>query len=222
MAKKIAMIPARLGSQRLAKKNLQLFGGFTLIEHAIKRCQAADIFDEIYVNSESLVFKEYAQRNKVFFYHRPSKLGDNESTSEEFVEDFITNVGCENLYQIHSITPLFSSEEIRKFVLYCENNSELDTILTCIHDQIEVAHKNQPINFSYSKKSNSQDLLPMQRITWAATKWSSSTYLEAKRNGSLGTYSGEIGYYQVNTEAGLAIKTAKDLAIANALNNLSL
>ena len=215
--KKIAMIPARLGSQRLKKKNLANFGNITLIEHAIRRCKDAAVFDEIYVNSEASLFEEYAVREGVLFYKRPPELGNNVATSEDFVEDFLLNVECESLYQIHSITPLLSTEEIKNFVMFCEEYSNFDTVITCIEDQIEVAFDDKPINFSLLEKTNSQDLRPVQRITWAASKWSRNVFLQSKDNGGIGTYSGEVGYFPVNPLSGLAIKTIDDLMVANAL-----
>ncbi len=220
MSKLVAMIPARLGSQRLKKKNLELFGDKTLIEHAIYRCQKAEIFDEIYVNSESTVFEAFAQKYGVNFHLRPESLGSNTSTSEEFVEDFLRSVECESLIQIHSITPLLAAEEIRKFANFCIKNPELNTVLSCIEDQIEVAYKNVPVNFSETIKTNSQELLPTQRITWAATKWDSNTYLSAKDSNQVGTYSGAVGYYKVGSYSGLAIKTELDLNVANALREV--
>jgi len=220
MFKNVAMIPARLGSQRLKKKNLELFGEITLIEHAILRCKNSGVFDSIYVNSESLVFKDYAEKHGVYFYHRPEELGNNKATSEEFVEDFLRNIDCKSLFQIHSITPLLGVDEIKSFVNFCEMNDQLDTVLSCINDQIEVAFGNNPVNFSLTEKTNSQDLLPTQRVTWSATKWSRNAYLNTKDNGGIGTYSGNVGFYPVGPFTGLAIKTAEDLKIANALRRL--
>ena len=218
--KTVAMIPARLGSQRLRKKNLQPFGEMTLIEYAIFRCKSSGVFDEIYVNSESDVFAEYAESANVRFYKRPDSLGDNVSTSEEFVQDFLTNVECEDLFQIHSITPLLAPAEIKDFVIFCSENRQYDTVLSCIEDQIEVAYNNRPVNFSLHQKTNSQDLIPTQRVTWSATKWSRRVYLDAKANGKIGTYSGNIGFYSVGTFSGLAIKTEADLNIATALKDV--
>ena len=48
----IAMIPARMGSQRLQKKNLAPLKGVPLIVHAIRKCREAGVFDRIIVNSE--------------------------------------------------------------------------------------------------------------------------------------------------------------------------
>ena len=219
-SKVVAMIPARLGSQRLKKKNLEFFGDCTLIEHAIQRCKAANVFDEIYVNSESLVFKKYADANDISFYHRDKKLGNNIATSEDFVFDFLNNIDCEHLYQIHSITPLLGVREIKNFYNFCEHNLQFDTVLSCIEDQIEVAFENKPINFITNQKTNSQDLRPMQRITWSATKWNKNSFINSVKAGLTGTYSGNIGYYAVGAFSGLAIKTLEDLKIANALRDL--
>lgn len=214
------MIPARLGSQRLKKKNLKKFGELTLIEYAIKRCLDAKIFDEIYVNSEADVFEKFASKFGVRFYERPEILGNNESTSEEFVKDFLINTDCTSLFQVHSITPLLSADQIRDFVLFSEENSHFDTVLSCIEDQIEVAYQNKPINFSFANKTNSQDLKPSQRITWAVTKWDKNTYLSAVANKNVGTYSGNIGFFPVGAYSGLAIKSQEDLKIANALRDV--
>lgn len=217
--KSIAIIPARLGSQRLKKKNLELFNGVPLIEHAIMRALHADVFDEIYVNSESLVFKEYADKHQVSFYKRPNKLGDNKSTSEDFILDFFLNVECDDLYQIHSITPLLGSGNIRDFYNFCNKHNNYDTVLSCINDQIEVAYQNKPVNFITDRKTNSQDLLPTQRITWSITKWRRDSFINAVKNGKTGTYSGHIGFFSVSSFSGLAIKTIDDLNIANALKD---
>ena len=222
MTKLIAMIPARLGSQRLKKKNLEFFGDKTLIEHAIHRCKSAEIFDEIYINSESDIFESIAKKFGVNFYQRSNHLSTHSSTSEEFVEDFLRNVECESLFQVHSITPLLTGKEIRKFTKFCIENPSFNTVLSCIEDQIEVAFQNSPVNFSIEEKTNSQDLTPTQRITWSITKWDSKKYISAKDNGSIGTYSGKVGYFKVGLYSGLAIKTKFDLQVANELRKVLL
>lgn len=220
MGREVAMIPARLGSQRLKKKNLELFGNVSLIEYAIQRCLSAGVFDEIYVNSESLVFKEFSERLGVSFYQRPEILGDSESTSEDFIADFFDKEGPDTIYQIHSITPLLSADSIKEFVEFCRKNTQYQTVFSCIHDQIEVAYEGVPVNFTVSEKTNSQELRPTQRITWSATKWSRLAFMEARASGKVGTYSGQIGYFEVAPFSGLAIKTIDDLNIARALREL--
>ena len=87
----IAMIPARMGSQRLKQKNLRKINGVTLIAHAIRKAKAAGVFDEIWVNSEHPTFGDIASQEGVFFHRRPDVLASNTATSEDFVYEFLTN-----------------------------------------------------------------------------------------------------------------------------------
>ena len=147
----VAMIPARLGSQRLKKKNLRNINGITLIERAILKCKKAKCFDRIFVNSENKIFEKFAKKHKVDFHLRPKKLGNNSATSEEFVEEFLLKNECTNLIQVHSIAPLLTIKEVKNFSNYFFK-TDYDVLLSCIMDQIEVAYKNKPINFSFLEK----------------------------------------------------------------------
>lgn len=212
----VALIPARMGSQRLPRKNLAQFMGMPLIEYAINRCKIANCFDRIVVNSEDTDFKTIADRNEVEFYHRRSDLANSVATSEDFIADYFQNGNCDRLFQVHSITPLLKPETIEKFVNF-SLNSDFDTVLSNVEDKIEVAYENIPVNFSYNSKTNSQDLKPVQRITWSITYWKRDTFLERHRIDRCGTYSGNLGYFTVPLYSGLAIKTQEDLDIAQTL-----
>ena len=106
MKLKIAMIPARMGSQRLKQKNLRHVGGLPLITRAIRKCLATHVFDEIWVNSEHPAFGEIAVQEGVHFHQRPVELADNTATSEQFVYEFLKAHPCDYLFQVHSIAPL--------------------------------------------------------------------------------------------------------------------
>ena len=49
----IGMIPARLGSKRVPKKNLRLLNGRPLISYNIETAVKSGVLDEVYVNSEA-------------------------------------------------------------------------------------------------------------------------------------------------------------------------
>ena len=72
--KVIAMIPARLGSQRLKRKNLEEINKKSLVEIAIDKCIEANCFDEIWVNSESELIGNIAVKKNISFHKRPSQL----------------------------------------------------------------------------------------------------------------------------------------------------
>lgn len=216
MPKIVAMIPARMGSQRLKKKNLRELSGVPLITRAIRKCLEADCFSEVWVNSEDEAFRSIAESEGVYFHHRPAELGNNESTSEQFVREFFLKRDCDYLLQVHSIAPLLTAEEVRDFT-QAFVTSKKAVYLSCIEDQIEVAYKGKPVNFSFEEKTNSQELTPVQRITWSITGWKKREFLKSFDDGLCATYSGDVGFYPVSPLSGHVIKTEMDLSIAEAL-----
>lgn len=213
---KIAMIPARMGSQRLKQKNLRELAGVPLITRAIRKCKEAGVFDEVWVNSENSTFGEIAVAEGVRFHQRPDQLGSNETTSEQYVAEFLQRHSCEFLVQVHSIAPLLTVAEIGSFVSALLDRP-LDCLLSVDNIQIECAFRSQPINFTFADKTNSQDLKPVQRLCWSITAWRRSTYLAAVAAGKCATYAGRIGFHSVSPLAGHIIKTERDLQVAEAL-----
>lgn len=214
--KSIAMIPARMGSQRLPKKNLALIDGVPLITLAIRKCKAAGMFDEIWVNSEHPDFGPIAEAEGVGFHRRPEALGDNNATSEQFVGEFLEKRECEYLFQVHSIAPLLTVPDVQAFVTKMKTG-EFDALMSVVDENLECVYNENPVNFTFAEKTNSQDLLPVRRIVWAVTAWRRQTFLDAAHSGGCATYAGRVGYSSVGRMAGHVIKTQEDLDIAAAL-----
>lgn len=212
----IAMIPARMGSQRLKQKNLRKLDGIPLITRAIRKCKAAGIFDEIFVNSEHPAFEEIAASESVSFHQRPEALANNLATSEQFVAEFLQSHDCDFLVQVHSIAPLLTVDEVCDFVTVLKED-RFDCLLSADEVQIECAYRGQPVNFSFAEKTNSQELEPMQRLSWSISAWRRSAYLAAIASGACATYAGRVGFHTVSPLAGHVIKTERDLQIAEAL-----
>jgi len=211
--KNIAMIPARMGSQRLSKKNLRELGGVSLIVRAIRKCQQADCFDEIWVNSENSEFEAIAIAEGVKFHKRPEALGDNQATSEQYITEFLGEHSCELLFQVHSIAPLLTVDDIRSFVnnmITCDADCQLSTE----EIQIECAYNGEPINFTLDTKTNSQDLTPIQRVSWSITGWNQQTFLDAVRQGECATYAGNVEFYPISRLAAHVIKRRFQLGSA--------
>ncbi|MFT8243820.1 cytidylyltransferase domain-containing protein [Roseomonas sp. BN140053] len=212
----LAMIPARMGSQRLAKKNLKEIRGAPLIAHAVRKCLAAGVFDEVWVNSEHPDFAAVAAAEGVGFHQRPEHLGSNTATSEQFVAEFLEKHECDAVAQVHSIAPLLTAAEVRAFVERMRTGAE-DALMSVIPEPLECLYRGQPVNFTFAEKTNSQDLNPVERITWSITGWKRAPYLEAVRAGRCATYSGKVGTWPVGRNAGHVIKTQEDFDIAEAL-----
>lgn len=210
------MIPARMGSQRLRQKNLRELAGVPLITRAIRKCQAAGVFDEIWVNSEHPAFGEIARAEGVRFHQRPEALGNNQATSEQFVAEFLEKHACDFVFQVHSIAPLLTVADLRGFV-EAMTAGAWDALLSYEPIQIECACEGVPVNFSFKEKTNSQELKPVQRIAWSITGWRRSTYLAAAASGACATYAGRVGFHPISHLAAHVIKTEEDLRFAEAV-----
>jgi CMP-N-acetylneuraminic acid synthetase len=215
----VAMIPARMGSQRLARKNLREIGGVSLAAIAIRKCVRAGVFDEIWVNAEDDVFREIAEEEGVAFHKRPAELADNAATSEQYLFEFLKARECERVFQVHTIAPLLTAEQVAAFVKHAID-VDVDVLLSCTLERIECAMADRPINFTFGAKTNSQELTPIQRVAWSITGWRRETFMKAAAAGKTATYAGKVGFFPIDRLAGHIIKTEEDLRIAEALMRL--
>jgi CMP-N-acetylneuraminic acid synthetase len=212
----VAMVPARLGSQRLKQKNLQTIQGLTLTEIALRKCVLSGVFDRVFLNTEAASLQPLAHQERCSFFHRKEELADHRSTSESFVADFLEAISCDYVFQVHTIAPLLSLEDLQKFVDRVVNQRP-DTALCCTLERIECAFQGHPINFSQEEKSNSQALVPVQRIPWSITAWRREAFLRTKKEKKTATYNGTVAYVDIDALSGWMIKTQFDLEVARHL-----
>ena len=210
------MIPARLGSQRLKQKNLRDLAGVPLVVGAMRRCRAAKRLNEVWVNSEADEIRALAEAEGIDFHSRPPELASEHATSEDFVYEFLTRHDCEYLVQVHSIAPLLPPPQIDAFVEAFQQ-SGADVMLSVVPEQIECLFDADPVNFTFERKENSQDLRPVHRVTWSITGWRRAPYLAAYDAGRCATYCGDTSIFEIDRESGHIIKTEDDLRLAEAV-----
>ncbi len=77
--KLLIIIPAKLDSKRLNKKNIQQINSKTLVEHSIDYAKSSSHKKDIIVSSESKIVRDLALKNNVKFLEREKSLcGDTE------------------------------------------------------------------------------------------------------------------------------------------------
>jgi CMP-N-acetylneuraminic acid synthetase len=212
----IAMIPARLGSQRLKQKNLLKINDVPIISLAMRKANSLSCFDEVWVNSESDIIGQLAADEGIKFHKRPEHLGGNNASSEEFVHEFLLSHPCDYLVQLHSIAPLITRDEIERFVEML-SNGKYDTLLSGVNEQIHCLMDGQPLNFSKDKMDATQEMAAIQRVSWSITGWRTSAYLSTFEQGSCATFNGALGFFNLSRPSGLVIKTEEDYLMAKAL-----
>ena len=216
MAKIIAMIPARLGSKRVKKKNLRLINGKPLIAYIIEVAKKAEIFDEIYINSEAPVFKKVADEYGVKFYQRPDIYSTDQSTNDEFALDFIQHVPGDLLIQLLPTSPLITPQEVREFVDEMRKQ-QYETLISVENKQIACVYNEKPINFNQLKiNPPSQTMIPVQAYATVLMGWEYKSF-EAnmeKYNCAYHGGDGKIGFFEIRGLSTIDIDREDDFLLA--------
>ena len=82
----LVIIPAKLDSKRLPKKNIQKIKGKTLVEYSIDYAKESNYKPRIIVTSESEVLKEISNRNGVEFNLRDKSLCGDVEVVEVYID----------------------------------------------------------------------------------------------------------------------------------------
>lgn len=211
------MIPARMGSKRLAMKNLAFLNGKPLIYYAIEAAKKAAVFKRIVVNSENEIFSEIAARYKVEFYKRPARLGASGAKSDFVVADFIQNNPCDAIVWVNPIAPLQTPSEIKKIVRYFMEK-RLDSLITVKNEQVHFLFRDKPVNFKAQDVfAQTQDLKPAQLFIYSLMMWRTSCFMETLKKRGSAMLCGRCGFYPVGKMSSLIIKKKEDLMFAEFL-----
>lgn len=127
----IAVIPARLGSKRIKKKNIKIFYSKPMIYWAIKKIKESKLFDFICVSSDSKKILNIAKKCGVrILIKRPKNLADDKTSTKKVICHAIKilkkmNFKFETICCVYPCNPFILSKDLNKaFNIYKRNNSK--------------------------------------------------------------------------------------------------
>jgi CMP-N-acetylneuraminic acid synthetase len=213
----IAMVPARMGSERLPVKNLALLDGKPLISYAINAAKDSGVFSKVVINADGDVFQKVADRYGVDFYLRPEHLGSSETKSDDVVYDFMQKFPCDIVAWVNPISPLQTPDEVARVINHFEDQG-LDSLITVNDEKVHCLYEGQPLNFVTDEIfAKTQDLVPVQSFVYSIMMWRCRPFMENYREKGYALMSGKMGYYAVSKQSGIIIKTDEDLMMAESL-----
>lgn len=211
----VAMVPARMGSERLTMKNLALLNGRPLVSYAIEAAKTSGVFSRVVVNSDGPVFEKIAKRYGVDFYLRPEHLGSSDTRSDDVVYDFMQKHPSDIVVWVNPISPLQTAEEVRRIIEYFQKEN-LDSLITVIDEKVHCVYEGQPLNFSLKGLfAKTQDLVPVQSFVYSVMMWRTKAFIEAFDRDGFALLVGNLGYFTVSKESSVIIKTNEDLLMAD-------
>ena len=163
--KNIVIIPARGGSKRISEKNIQLFGGVSLLVHSVQYALAnSEIIDDVYVSTDDAKIKKIALEYGAKVIDRPIQFsGDFEPTVsalKHILESIESDV--ENVILLQPTNPLRPDNLLKEaFEIYKRGKYDNLFTVTRNHHKLGkiIENKFQPFNYSIGQRS--QDLEPL-------------------------------------------------------------
>lgn len=86
-----AMIPARIGSKRLKKKNIYPFLGKPMISYAINACLKSELIERVIVSTDSEEIGQIAKNFGAEVHQRPASLAKDNIPTQDVMKHFIAN-----------------------------------------------------------------------------------------------------------------------------------
>ncbi|MEI6674195.1 MAG: pseudaminic acid cytidylyltransferase [Verrucomicrobiota bacterium] len=165
----VAIIPARGGSKRIPRKNIQQFCGKPLIAYSILAAQRSGLFGRIIVSTDSEEIAKIAQAwGAEVPFRRPAELSNDYASTAEVLEHAVTwlqqNGGCEAFCCIYATAPLIDEKYILKgYELMIAENADSVMSVTTFSFPVERAlnlNANGQIIFQWpgNAQKRSQDL----------------------------------------------------------------
>lgn len=217
MKKKIiVMIPARLGSKRIPKKNIRYMCGKPLIQYPIELALKSNFCSEVWVNTEEEALGQAAISVGAKFHKRPMELASDTATNREFTYEFLKKHECDYVVMVNATSPLLRKETYERFFQYVQEN-DFDTVLSVISEKEETFYKGEPLNFSLKEKINSQFLEPTEKIVWALTAWKREAFIRQQEMGINPVFGGKLGRFQIPKDEACDLDTEEDWKIAEGI-----
>lgn len=212
----ICMIPARLGSKRIPKKNIRYMLDKPLIAYPIALALGCGTCDEVWVNTEDESLGRIAGELGAGFHRRPAELAADTATNREFTYEFMKSHECDYVLMANTTSPLLREETFTAFVDFVTDN-DYDTVLSVVSEKAETFFQGRPLNFSLDEKVNSQLLEPTQKVVWALTGWKRETFMRMQEEGRNPVFGGNLGLFELPKDEACDLDTEEDWRIAEGI-----
>lgn len=209
------VIPSRLGSNRVKLKGMRLLNGKTLIEHTLSALKKSEYLGrDIYINSDSEIWGELAQKEGVKFYHRKKELATSSSMIDDYLYDFMINEPSKYLAVITPTAPFIESKHFDEAWLKFSQES-CDTIISGEEIQTHCFYKGSSLNFSCEGQlPRTQDLEPVIALNFSIAIYDCEIFKKNYIEKGYAVLAGKIINYVIDGFAKIDIDFEEDFIFA--------
>ena len=157
--KRVAFVPIRLNSQRIAGKNMRLLGGRPMMTYLLDSLAAAKNIDQVYVYCSSREVEQYLPEG-VKFLQRSEHLDSNSTLGAEIYDAFTREVDADIYILAHTTSPFIRTSTIEQAIEAVENGGH-DSAFSAERIQTFAWWEGKPLNYSFEHIPRTQDLEPV-------------------------------------------------------------
>ena len=150
--KRLLIIPARLGSKRILKKNIKLFLGKPIINYSIETAIKSKLFHTIHISTESKIVKKVVEKMNIKInFLRDKKLADDKTVLLDvykFVVNKYKKIGLkfDEVWFLYPCSPLISFKDLIKASNFFKKKK--------LNSMIAISENAPPIQWSFYLKNN--------------------------------------------------------------------
>lgn len=162
----LAVIPARIGSKGIIKKNLHPLKDKPLVDWTIQAACDSCLFDEIILSSDSNEILERAEKYGISKELRNKNLAQDNTKTIDVVLDILKNrENFKTLFILQPTSPLRTKEDILAAFKAYSQDKESDSLISVVEEERDV-QKYLSLNDRYLKGlvNNELPFMPRQEL----------------------------------------------------------
>lgn len=160
--KTACFIPIKAYSERVKGKNLRELNGKKLYQYMCENVKAADVFDDVYVDTNSEEVAEFAAGLGFNVIPRKEELARNTANGNDLlIYHFEQFPDYDYYFQLFVTAPFLRPDTIKRCVNILLNTDEYDSCFTATENHGFYWMNRLPVNYQPGILPRSQDLTPM-------------------------------------------------------------
>lgn len=159
-------VPIKANSERVPGKNFRILNGRKLYEYVLQHIKEADVFDDVYVDSNSEEILSYAEKMGFVAIQRKEELAKNSANGNDLLVYHARQFpNYEYYFQLFATAPYMQSSTIRRCAEILMGSEEYDSCFTAVAHYGFFWMDGVPVNYRPGILPRSQDLHPVVEET---------------------------------------------------------
>jgi N-acylneuraminate cytidylyltransferase len=160
--KTACFVPIKANSERVKGKNFRILNGKKLYEYICEHIKEANVFDDVYIDTNSEEIAEYAQKMGFKTIERKPELALNTANGNDLlIEHFLSHPEYDYYFQLFATAPYLQPKTIKTCVEKLVSSVEHDSCFTATENHGFFWLNNNPVNYRPGVLPRSQDMAPV-------------------------------------------------------------